>query len=302
MRIVPLVFVLTAGCVPGPYSTSATTSASTTNGTDSAGTTSAGATGNPATTSPTSSTSATSTAGSSGDTTNCSFPDCPGDSSGGGWGIECDLWTQNCPEGQKCMPWANDGGVDWNATKCTDVMPNAGKPGYECTVEGVGVSGVDSCEKGAMCFHVSPDTGKGICFPMCMGTPDAPTCPKGTNCVLTEVLILCLPGCDPLAQDCVDTDSCIPYGDDDFACVLDASGDMGKQNDPCMSADACDPGLFCADPALATECDPQAAGCCLPFCDLSMPECTNMGAKCLAWYEPGMEPPGLKNVGICGLP
>ena len=89
---------------------------------------------------------------------------------------------------------------------------------------------------------------------------------------------------------------------DGFLCVLDTSGDMGKLNDPCESPSACDPGLACLPPNYATECDPMAAGCCLPFCDLNMPECTNQGSSCIAWYEPGMEPPGLKNVGICDLP
>ncbi|HET6585475.1 MAG TPA: hypothetical protein VFG69_18580 [Nannocystaceae bacterium] len=34
---------------------------------------------------------------------------CPFDVSG--LQIECDLWAQDCAEGEKCMPWANDGGV-----------------------------------------------------------------------------------------------------------------------------------------------------------------------------------------------
>ena len=156
-----------------------------------------------------------------------------------------------------------------------------------------------------MCWNVSQDTGKGTCVAFCTGSQEAPNCGPGTNCVIANdgVLILCLPGCDPLTQDCPNNDLCIPQPmGDGFVCVLDASGDMGAQNDPCEYANACDPGLICANPALATECDPQAAGCCLPFCDLSMPECTNMGAMCLPWYEMGMEPPGLENVGVCGLP
>ena len=98
-------------------------------------------------------------------------------------------------------------------------------------------------------------------------------------------------------------DLCVPQPmGDGFVCVLDESGDAGQQNDPCASPNSCDPGLFCADPALAAECDPMAPGCCLPFCDLDNPECTNKGATCVPWYPPGMAPPLLDHVGLCRLP
>ena len=301
-RRIPLALALIAGCLPGPTQGSATTGTTTMDGTDSAGTTSAGAT-DPTTTSPTSSTGSTSSTGTSGSTTLCSFLDCAPDPLGGP-SAECDMWTQDCPDGQKCMPWANGGPV-WNATKCTDVMPNAGKPGDPCTVEGSDISGVDTCEKASMCWNVSQDTGEGTCVGFCMGSPVDPICPLGTKCVIAAdyVLILCLPRCNPLLQDCPSMESCIPQPMGwEFECVPDVSGDMGQQNDPCTPGEACDPGLVCLLPTLASECDAMAPGCCLPFCDLSMPACTNMGATCLAWYEQGMEPPGLENVGVCGIP
>ena len=287
--------------------TSATTNTTNTtnNGTDSAGTTTGQTTNTTNSTNPTTGASgSTGDGGTTGGSTGCSFLDCQGSSTGVGPGIECDVWTQDCPDGQKCMPWANDGGSSWNATKCTDVMPNPGAPGDECTVEGNGVSGIDSCQKASMCWNVSQDTGKGTCVAFCTGSQEAPMCGPGTNCVIANdgVLILCLPGCDPLLQDCSGTDVCIPNPNSDgFICVLDASGDLGKQNDPCEYANACDPGLVCAAPALASECDPMAAGCCLPFCDLTNPDCTNQGAMCLPWYEMNMAPPGYENVGVCGL-
>ncbi len=36
-----------------------------------------------------------------------------------GWG-ECSPWAQNCPPGEKCTWWANDGGNAWNATRWRD--------------------------------------------------------------------------------------------------------------------------------------------------------------------------------------
>ena len=38
---------------------------------------------------------------------------CPPD--GGDEFFECDLFAQDCPAGEKCMPWANDGTEVWNA-------------------------------------------------------------------------------------------------------------------------------------------------------------------------------------------
>ena len=243
--------------------------------------------------------------GSTSDTsTGCSFLDCQGSTSTPN-DAECDPWVQDCPDGQKCAPWANDGGTSWNALKCVDVMPNAGQPGDECTVEGSGVSGIDSCEKASMCWNVSQETGKGTCVAFCTGSEEASSCADpDTTCVVANmgVLILCLTSCDPLTQNCPNMDLCIPQPMGDlFVCVLDASGDMGKQNDPCEFANACDPGLICANPALATECDPMSGGCCLPFCDIMNPDCTNQGAMCLPWYDMGMAPPGLENVGVCGI-
>src|SRR5687768_13175994 len=36
-----------------------------------------------------------------------------------GGGEQCDLWAQDCARGSKCMPWAFDGGVHWNGTRCS---------------------------------------------------------------------------------------------------------------------------------------------------------------------------------------
>ena len=45
----------------------------------------------------------------------------------GGTGVfECDLWGQDCPDGEKCMPWASNGGT-WNATRCSPVVDSPDK-------------------------------------------------------------------------------------------------------------------------------------------------------------------------------
>jgi len=136
---------------------------------------------------------------------------------GGGGPLECNSWAQDCPEGEKCMPWANDGGNSWNALKCTPLAEDPGAPGDPCTVEGSGVSGIDDCELGAMCWAVDPDTNIGHCVAMCTGSPDAPICEDpATACAIANdgVLHLCLPTCDPLAPMCPEGESCFPVGDE----------------------------------------------------------------------------------------
>ena len=226
---------------------------------------------------------------------------------GGDGGDECDNWAQDCPDGEKCAAWANNGGNAWNATKCVAVVEDADQPGDACTVEGSAVSGLDSCDLGAMCWDVDPNTMQGTCVALCTGSPDAPVCDSEFSCFVSNegILNLCLPICDPLAQDCPGDDLCIPnpQGQTAFSCVLDASGDEGQAFDPCEFINACDPGLFCANPVNAGECDAQAIGCCLPFCDLAMPApCPGANQECLAWFEMGTAPPGLETVGFCGIP
>ena len=215
---------------------------------------------------------------------------------------QCDQWAQDCGAGKKCSAYADDGSTAWNNTKCVPVADNAGAAGDECTVEGSGVSGLDSCAKGAMCWDVDEETGKGVCVALCLGTADAPVCESGTACAIAnDVLNLCLPSCDPLAQDCAGDDLCLPSGGG-FLCVLDASGPEGQAFDPCEYGNACDAGLYCMDPGSAKECDAQAMGCCVPFCDTGAPVCPGAGQACLPWYEPGQAPPGYEAVGICGIP
>ena len=215
----------------------------------------------------------------------------------------CDTFTQDCPEGEKCAPYAEGGGSSWNATKCVPVTGD-GQPGEPCTSMGGGVSGLDDCAEGVMCWDVD-DMNQGYCVGMCTGSESRPICPGGSPCATTGdgILNLCLPHCDPLIQDCLGNDLCIPVGDT-FVCADDGSGDEGQVFDPCEFANACDKGLLCLNPIAAEECDKNAGGCCMPFCDLVDPNvvCPGVGTSCVSLYEKGMAPEEYKNVGICVLP
>jgi hypothetical protein len=223
-------------------------------------------------------------------------------------GTECDPWLQDCPVGEKCMPWADDGGSSWNATRCSPIDPVPAQPGDECTVEGNGTSGLDSCDLGSMCMNVDPETNTGTCVAMCTGCPDAPVCDEpGTLCSISNegVLVLCRPACDPLAQSCPAGQGCYPSGDA-FFCAADASGMGGAYGQPCMYINGCNPGLMCLAGAATPGC--MTAGCCTEVCDLDDPlgdaQCTGepQGQTCQAWYEEDTAPPGYEDVGACALP
>ena len=242
-----------------------------------------------------------------------------GDSSGGGGNFildpdgngianECDIWAQDCMEGEKCMPWANDGAGSWNATRCSPLDRNPSQPGDPCEVEGSGVSGIDNCDISTMCWDVDPETNMGTCVEFCSGSEANPVCEDPTTkCVIANegVLILCLPGCDPLLQDCLEGNACYPSSDT-FVCGPDASLEMGVYGDGCEFVNVCDPGLFCANPELVPDC--TAGGCCSPYCDVSDPDASAAcpgaagGQECVPWFEEGQAPPGFENVGACGIP
>lgn len=241
-----------------------------------------------------------------GEETGSSFITMP---DGGGIANECNQWTQDCPKGEKCMPWANDGGNAWNATRCSPLSANPGQIGDDCMVEGSGVTGIDDCNVGSMCYYVDPETAVGNCVGMCLGTPEAPQCDPGFLCSISNngVLTLCRAECDPLLQDC-DSSACLPAaGADGFVCIVDASGDAGAPGDPCEFLNACDPGLFCAAAEAVPGCA-VAGGCCSEFCDLTDPDpaaacsLSSGGAECVPWFEAGTAPPDLDHVGACAIP
>ena len=226
---------------------------------------------------PTSATNPTTTAepDTDTDTATSSFITPP---DGGGGVKECDVWSQDCPPGQKCMPWADNGSSSWNATKCSPIDANPGKEGDPCTVEGSAVSGVDTCDVGLLCWYFD-ENNNGSCINMCQGTPDAPSCDGGQTCDVSNdgVLILCLETCDPL---------------------------VGAYGDPCAYVNVCDYGLFCASPEGVPDCD-NADGCCSSYCNITEPNtCPGMagGQECVPWYTEGMAPPGQENIGACAIP
>lgn len=202
---------------------------------------------------------------------------------------ECDHYMQNCGPGEKCNPWASDGGTEWNALGCFPVDPAPVGLGDACTVEFGPTSGLDNCGPGAFCWNVNPETNEGVCTETCGGSPAAPTCgsPDETCSILSGgILNICASACDPILQDCPANTGCYPAGSV-FACAPDWSGPSGQPGAACDGPNACDIGAVCA-----------AGGVCRPFCDLSSPTCSG-GSTCTSWYRDGSSPPGYDDVGVC---
>lgn len=259
---------------------------------------------NPSATDPSIGDDTTATTSSDGDPSNpgCGAFLCVPD--GGGNPIECDTFEQDCPRGQKCAPWAGDGRTGWNATRCVPVDPDPDGIDEPCTGEGGPFSGLDTCEVGALCFNVDPDTNEGVCTPLCTGSVAAPTCEDPHRICRTNsdaILNVCIGDCDPLIPDeCPEGDGCYPV-EDGFLCVSDASGMEGGPFEPCNFPNACDPGLFCLPTDRAgSQCDPDASGCCSPVCDLSDPDCPEE-TVCESYFEdaPVM---GYEDLGVCVTP
>lgn len=198
------------------------------------------------------------------------------------------------------MPWANDGGNSWNALRCVPVVSDPDGVGEACTVEGSGVSGIDSCDAHSMCFRVDENL-EGECYPQCVGSENNPQCNQPDySCSIggEGVLTLCFPTCNPLLGDCEPGESCVPL-DTSFTCAPDASGpDAGAAGDPCEFLNACNPGLLCFNTAAVGTCPPGSAGCCTPVCDVAADDCPNP-QSCTPWFEPGTAPFGQEDVGVC---
>ncbi|MCB9705558.1 MAG: hypothetical protein H6711_27055 [Myxococcales bacterium] len=227
-------------------------------------------------------------------------------------GALCSLILQDCPMGQKCVPYNMSGGIFPDGVKCVDEPANPDAVGENCQVTGGFGSGEDTCVKGALCFDLDND-GEGVCIEHCSGTPDVPFCEKSEQSCVTffdPPVPLCFTRCDPLVQDCPEGEGCYMdapnIGSEGFVCmptVLAPNVD-GKYGDLCFNQAGCAPGFSCIYPENVPGC--KFEYCCSPWCDLvNNPEiCAQLDPTmaCVPWYEEGKEQPGFENVGICGIP
>lgn len=221
----------------------------------------------------------------------------------------CNPFAQDCPAGQKCMPYSQDGDQTWNALRCSPVAPDPKSLGDDCSVVENAVSGEDDCGVGLMCWNVAQGQTQGVCAELCSGSQGSPRCGADTVCAIYNdaKLPICLATCNPLAQTCSVGMTCIPQGGGSrFVCAFDASNGGGQFADPCLAFNKCAPGLYCAPAAVVPGCS-TTDSCCTEFCDLSEanPSATCSGAAlgqlCVPWA--GEEQlPGLESLGTCAVP
>ena len=114
------------------------------------------------------------------------------------WGIpedyptipECDHFSQDCPDGDKCVPYAK-GGTEFDDVKCVPIT-GEGEPGDPCTYGGI-VESTDDCGATSFCWTDGADTG--TCTLFCGGWEQEPVCPMGLECqiLIEDVFALCTP-------------------------------------------------------------------------------------------------------------
>ena len=64
---------------------------------------------------------------------------------------ECDSFLQDCPAGEKCVPYASSGGT-WDHNKCVPVTGDLGE-GEACVSEGP-VFATDDCDAATTCWDM----------------------------------------------------------------------------------------------------------------------------------------------------
>lgn len=210
---------------------------------------------------------------------------------------DCDPFAQDCPEGEKCVPYAGSS-PSLDSNKCVPVLGSQGE-GEPCTYAGVFES-TDDCDETSFCFIFNTE-GEGLCQSFCTGTVDAPVCGQGQTCVIDGQgsINLCIDTCDPLAPACPEPLGCT-WISPDFLCTSHEETDLLGES--CEEIANCGPGLTCVDSEALPEC--ASTACCAEFCALDDPEavCALEGTQCEPFYSPGQAPEGLENVGICIAP
>jgi hypothetical protein len=216
-----------------------------------------------------------------------------------GSAFECDPWTQDCPEGEKCMPWSNDGGGGLpDGTRCFPVARDPVGVGEPCTAES---PWIDDCEVGSRCRSpwYSPEP---FCIPLCAGCSDAPECPEGSACISHGVALhLCISECNPLEDACPSGSKCYPQGETcEFLCGSPASSPVAN-GEPCTYINECEPGSACVEAAVfGLAC--EGGQCCTPFCDPADPESDDAcdaltpGQSCVSLCDRRA-----RAIGVCGV-
>ncbi len=208
----------------------------------------------------------------------------------------CDSFVQDCPDGEKCVPYSSTD-TEFNSLRCVPVSGDQAA-GEACHYDGP-FQATDDCDALGYCWYVEEDSG--VCLTLCLGSPESPECPPATTCSMGAawVVHLCIPHCDPLAQSCAEGSGCY-WHENSFQCV--ARGEDKTVGEDCEFENSCEPGLFCVDGPVVPGC--EGGACCAPYCDLEQGDgpCEGAlpGTVCAAFFTEDA-PPQWANVGVCVL-
>jgi hypothetical protein len=197
---------------------------------------------------------------------------------GGCTSQQCDVWAQDCPRGEKCVPWSEAGDGSFGGctdARCSEVDPAAHAVGEPCTVEGGPWSGLDDCALGSYCWGVDAETGAGVCVAQCGGSEAEPVCPGDDTCwdLHGTSVTACAASCDPLAPVCGAGTTCTLSSDSDYGplCLGVDLGMPATADAVCDQRIGCGEGFACLPAEFFTAC--RGGGCCAPLCDLAEQTC-----------------------------
>lgn len=209
--------------------------------------------------------------------------------------LPCSMLDQDCPDGDKCVPVAREGG-SFDATLCVPVTGD-GAIGESCQYEGA-LTSYDDCGGDSHCWGWNED-GVGTCTPFCMLDGDDYICVDGWECAVSSSLAVCVQPCDPLAPACADGQGCY-WGGSQFSCIPTIDEPI-PTGDPCGFINDCAPGNMCINADALSGCD--GASCCAQFCDVNDGDgpcqLIDPGYVCFPFWEPGSEPEGQAHYGVC---
>lgn len=215
--------------------------------------------------------------------------------------VLCDVWEQDCPQGEKCLPPE----TPQDDPVCIGVVDNPRSVGDECFFDPEAT--LEACDLSSICVPTDPSMNLGLCLAICAGSSSAPECPEGTTCSSAQdPKIICEPDCNPLASDCDAPWICKPSAPTswDFSCATPGAPGTtpGTAGDDCDGANPCGNGYLCVEAGDVPGCGSES--CCTEYCDLSDAGFACAGADAGQSCEPyGTDPtPGLELLGLCVVP
>lgn len=223
----------------------------------------------------------------------------------GGIGWKCSVAAQNCPDGEKCVWFALEGGLRRDNAKCIPIDGDV--PAFEpCSLpNGIGSDVTDDCGADSYCLEVYGTADHGFCAPFAVGG-DCSSHP-GTQPIFengSDFPAACLlHPCHPLQDGaCEDGMRCMFYPASLYAqamCWVESEPTPDPLGTPCDYG-SCGEGQLCASAEWLPGCD--AERCCAQWCEFPGGTCDAPGTTCefLPLWNYGAD--NYEDLGACLVP